>query len=280
MVSVSELINKKKQQIQDKRAGNKNTYRFKQKTTTIRILPGWRKDGDPTFYHDFGQTWIKDMDGNVLAAVGDAKITYGQEDVVRGLVQRAMGEARTDAQRAHYKEMIAKPRILVNAQILDDKDIDPNVPEITEFSETQFEQILEQVTVAGIDEDFLSLENGFDLIVSKSGTGFQTKYSFTFARKTRKVPESIMENINDIDAYVRSKFAETERAVNALKSLTQSGDVLQIESRSTSLSGDDAIVDGDFNAVEDAKANPASEMVEVERRVLSDEELENLFADE
>lgn len=279
MTSVLDLVNKKRQEVADKRAGSKNTYTFKQPQTTIRILPGWRADrSDPTFFHDFGQTWIKNMDGNVLAVVGDAKITYGQDDVVRNLVHRAMGEARTDAQREHYKEMLAKPRVLVNAQVLDDKNVDPNVAEIVEFSEAGFTAVLEQVALAGIADEFLSPEEGFDLIVSKTGKGFQTKYTYTFARKSRKVPEAVLDTINDIDAFIRAKFAETERAVNALKSVTQGADVLQIENRSADISGDSPIIDGSFDAVDEARNNVVD--VDVERQTLSDEQIEELFKSE
>lgn len=275
--NVLDLINKKRQEVNDKRAGSKNTYTFKQSQTTIRILPGWRADkSDLTFFHDFGQTWIKNMDGAVLAVVGDAKITYGQDDVVRNLVHRALGEARTDAQREHYKEMLAKSRVLVNAQVLDDKNVDPNVAEIVEFSEAGFTAVLEQVALAGIAEEFLSPDEGFDLIVSKTGKGFQTKYTYTFARKSRKVPEAVLDTLNDIDAFIRAKFAETERAVNALKSLTQSADILQIEDRSFDVSGHDDIVDGSFDAVDEARNNVALE-VDVERHTISDAEIDELF---
>lgn len=277
MVSVSELINKKRQQVADKRAGNLNAYTFKQPVTTIRILPGWRKDGDPTFFHDFGQTWIKNMDGAVLAVVADAKITFGNDDAVRNLVHRALAGANSDAQRKHYKEMLAKSRVLVNAQVLDDKSVDANVAHILEFSEAGFTAVIEQAALAGIADEFLSLDEGFDLIVSKTGKGFDTKYTYTFARKPRAVPDSVRESLNDVDAFIRAKFADSERALNAIKSLVQGQDVLKIEDRSTDYSGDSDIVDGSFDAVEDARTNAAEPEVEVDRQVRSDADIDSLF---
>src|SRR4051812_49394934 len=109
MNKLSDLLNQKRQQTADKRMGSKNAYKFKGGVTTIRILPTWRKDGDNTFFHEFGQAFIKNMNKETLAVIGDRKITYGEDDPIRGLIQRALGEAATDAQREHYKDMLAKP---------------------------------------------------------------------------------------------------------------------------------------------------------------------------
>lgn len=275
MTSISELLNKKIQQVNDKRAAGKNTYTFKQPVTTIRILPGWRTDGDPTFFHDFGQTWIKDMDGKVVTVILDQKLTYGTDDPVRPLVQRAMGEARTDAQRAHFKEMLAKPRVLVNAQVLDDKNVSPDVAEIVEFSEAGFTNAIEQAALAGIADEFLDPNKGFDLIVSKKGKGFETKYTYTFARKPRAVPEAVLETRVDIDGYIRGKLGDSERAINAIKSLTVGAEVLSIENRATDYSGGADIIDGSFSAVDEAKT--VTEEVEITKHTISEAEIDSLF---
>lgn len=274
--SVSELLKQKRQNVADKRAGSKNAYKFKGGITTLRILPGWRKDGDATFYHDFGQAFIKNMDKQTLAVIGDRSITYGEDDAIRSLIQKAKAEATTDAQREHYHEMLAKPRVLVNALVLTDKEVDPTVPQLVDFSETQFDQILEQVELAGIADDFLSLENGFNLKVSKSGTGFNTKYSFTFERNASKVDAAVLENLVDIDAFVRSKFQDTDRAINALKSLTQGVSV----TKALSYSGDSDVVDAEYNAVDEARdPAPWEEEQNVEKRNPSAEEIDNYFKD-
>lgn len=288
-MSLAAQIKRSRQKFADRAAGNKDTYRFKQKKTTIRILPPWREAtteeveeglGAP-FYHEFGQAWIKDMDKNVLAVIGDRKVTYGEDDPIRSLIQRAIGEARTDAQREHYKEMLAKARVLCNALILDDKDIDKNVPEIVEFSPTQWDTILGgmEVLLDGGD-DPLSLTDGFDLIVERSGTGMQTKYTFTFARRPSSVDESVMENINNIDAFIRSKFAETDRAINALKSITQ-GERLQLTDRNTDMRSGrniaEDVVEADYDAVEDARNSMGDDPFDVETTTINQDDLDALF---
>lgn len=276
MTSISELLKQKRQQTADKRMGSKNAYKFKGGKTTIRILPGWRKDGDPTFSHSFGQAFIKNMDKETLAVIGDRKITYGEDDPIRGLIQRAMGDAVTDAQREHYKEMLAKPRELVNALVLDDKEVDPSVAQVIDFSENMFDTILEQVELAGIAEEFLDLEDGFNLIVSKTGTGFNTKYTFTFDRKSSAVNPSVMDTVVDLDAYVRSKFADTDRAINALKSISQGTPMV----RSLSYSGnDDTVTDGEYTAVDAARDTTLEDNTSIENITASNVDIDSLFED-
>jgi hypothetical protein len=270
--SVSDLLKKKRQSTADKRLGSKNAYKFKGGVTTIRILPGWRND-DPTFSHSFGEAFIKNMDKEVLAVIGDRKLTYGEDDPIRSLIQRAMGDAVTDAQREHYKDMLASSRELVNALVLDDREIDPNVAQIVNFSESQFDSILEQVELAGIAEEFLDLEKGFNLKVSKTGTGFGTKYSFTFDRKPSAVNPAVLETLVDLDAFVRSKFTDTDRAINALKSLSQ-GAVLT--PKSLSYSGDAETVDAEFSVIDEAR-NGTDETPTPEVRGVSDAEIDKLF---
>lgn len=275
MTSITELLNKKKQEINDKRAGSKNPYKFKSGVTTIRLLPSWRED-DVQFYHPFGQSFIKNMDGKVLAVIGARNIAYGESDAVQEAIAMAKAGATTDAQRKHWDEARAKPRQLLNALVLDDKDVDPNEPEIISISETQLEQIIEQVDMAGIMEEFLDLEKGFNLKVSRTGTGFNTKYSFTFERKESAVDPSVMEKVTDLDAYVRSQMADTDRAINAIKSITTGGEHLAIEDRSVSYSGDEGAVDAEYTSVEDD--SPPFEVDNV-RETLSEGQIEDLFKD-
>jgi hypothetical protein len=269
MNKLSDLLNQKRQQTADKRMGSKNAYKFKGGVTTIRILPTWRKDGDNTFFHEFGQAFIKNMNKETLAVIGDRKITYGEDDPIRGLIQRALGEAATDAQREHYKDMLAKPRVLVNAAILDDREVPPTEAQIVDFSETQFDQILEQVQLIGIADEFLDLEAGFNLKVSKSGTGFNTKYTFTFDRKPSAAPAGVMDTLVDIDAYIRSKFTDTDRAINALKTISQG---VPIQTKALSYGGDKDEVAGTFDTVDETETP-------VERHTLTDAEVDKLFED-
>ena len=222
MSDLLKQIQSKRQNIADKKTGSKNAYKFKQKNTTIRILPTWRDEEDGPFFHDFGQAFIKDLDGNLLAVIGDRKMTFGEDDPVRNLIQYAQGDASSDAGREHYKGMLAKQRHLVNALVLNDKDVNPSEPQIVDFSQTQLDLIFAQMEKILMDgENPLDLAAGYDLDVEKEGTGLNTRYKFLFARRPSKVDPSVMENVTNLDAYVRSKFQDTDRAINAIKAISQ-----------------------------------------------------------
>lgn len=277
-VSVNDLIKQKRQSFNDKKVGGKNAYKFKGGTTTIRILPGWR-NGDPVFFHEFGQTFIKNQDKEMLAVVGDRQITFGEQDPVRDLIQRAKGEARSDVEREFYHDMLAKPRVLVNALVLNDKEVDPTVPQLVEFSETQFDNILKQIDMNEIGDEFLDLEKGFNLKVNKTGSSFKDiRYDFAFDRKPSSVDKSVMENLVDIDAYVRAKFQDSDRAVNAIKSVTQG----IATPKAISYSGDNTdAIDADYSVIEDAKTPVSTEdETEVTKRSATSAEIDSMFDEE
>lgn len=275
MTSISELLKKKKQQIVDKRVGTKNPYKFKNGVTTIRILPTWRTEGEPVFFHPFGQSFIKNMDGKVLAVIGAKNIAYEEDDAVQNLINLAKAGSTTDAQRKHWDDARAKPRQLLNALVLDDKEVDPNVAEIISISETQLEQIIDQVDLNGIMDEFLDLKNGFNLKVSRAGSGFNTKYTFVFDRKPSEVNPSVMETAIDLDAYVRSQMTDTDRAINAIKSITSGNEHLALEDRSVDYSGDRGVVDGDYSNVDDDDIPPFE--MENRKETISQDEIDSLF---
>jgi hypothetical protein len=286
-MSLAAKLNAKKQAVAERNAGRQNTYRWVQPETEVRLLPSWRpadhEDPD-TFFLDFGQTWIKDLDGKILAVVGDAKITYGEDDVVRNLVGQAIAQSRTDGQRKHYKEMLASPRVLVGGLVLNDPNVDPTEPQILEFSESQFTGPITDLIVKAEKEgdNVLSLDEGFNLTVIKTGKGKEgTKYSFTLARRSSKVDPKVMDKVYDLDAYVKAKFADGARAVNAIKSLIQ-GEPLALIERSTDLSEDrgsrttkSEVVDADYDVIDNAREGGTDSVVE--NVIVSDAEIDALF---
>lgn len=282
MTTLLEQLQTKRQEIADKKTGGKNPYKFKMKKTILRILPSWRPataEKQP-IYHDWGQAFIKDLDGNTLAVIGDRRMSYGEVDPIRNLIQSAMGEASTDAQREHYKQMLAKPRVLVNALVLNDSDVDANTAEIIDFSQNQFDTILPLMEAILMDgENPLDLEAGYNLVVEKEGAGLLTRYKLYFERKPSKVSASVLDTLVDLDAYVRSKCADTDRAINALKSVTQ-GAALPTTSRSLGYAGNSTTVtEAEYNVVDTERAAGVQDPVRVETKNVSEEEIQALLKD-
>lgn len=277
-MTTAERLKAKKQEVVVRAAARQNTYRWTLPSTEVRILPSWRPEThvDPTFFHDFGLSWIKDQDGTVLAVVADRKITYGEDDVVRNTISGAIGKQRTDAQRKHFKEMLASPRVICNGLVLNDPNVDPTEPQILEFSEGQWSGPVTDLIVAAEAEgdDIISLDKGFNLTVGKTGKGFDTRYSFVLARRASAVDVKVLAKLHDIDAFIEAKFADGDKAVNAIKSLLGDGPVALIE-RSTDLIEDRrSTVDTDVTDADYSEAPDAN----VENVAISDEQLDELFA--
>lgn len=259
-------IRAKRQGMADKKTSMKKAYKFKPGKTMLRILPSWRDESAESrpFSHDFGQAFIRDLDNNLLAVIGDRKMTYGEDDAVRDLIVLAKGEAPTDAQREHYHQMLAKPQHLVNALVLNDSAVDPTEPQLVSFSNSQMENELlpkiEKLLVKGHNP--LDLDKGFDLEISRVGTTKNdTRYSFDFERDSTKVDPKVMSRVIDLDSYVRAQFADTDRAINAIKSISQ-GALLPAPSRQRDMTtgdtsppwNDDKVEEAEYSAVNDAKS--------------------------
>lgn len=282
--SLLEQIQGKRQQIADKKTSGKNPYKFKMKKTIVRILPSWRgsEAEHQPFYHDFGQAFIKDLDGNTLAVIGDRRMCYGEDDEIRNLIVKACATAETDAVRQHYKDMLAKPRVIVNALVLNDSDVDPNTAEILDFSQNQFDTILPLMEAIVLDgENPLDIDSGYNLIIEKEGTSLQTRYKLYFERKPSKASSTAMETVVDLDAFVRAKCAETDRAINALKSVTQAAS-MPVSGRSLSYNGggDNPIVqEGDYDVVSEERTAGVREPVKVDTLNVSQSDIEELLKD-
>jgi hypothetical protein len=288
-MSLAAQLKKQKQAVAERNAGRQNAYKWKLASTEVRILPSWREateeelesgEGAP-ISHAFGQSWIKDFDGQLLAVVGDRKITYGEDCAVRNLIFKAQAASRSDGQRKHYKEMLASSRQLVNGLVLNDPDVDPTEPQILDFSEAQWTGPVGDLIIAAAEEgdDVLSLENGFNLTVTKSGKGMETKYGFTLARRPSKVDPKVLEKLHDLDTFVKAKFADGERATNAIKSLM--GEPVALIDRSTDLIEDrrstrnEDVTEAQYDVIDDAAAGGVA--VEVENVAVSDADIDALF---
>jgi hypothetical protein len=238
MSSIQEIIAQKRAQNAQKQTAMMNSYRFKNGATRIRILPGWDKENPELFYHDFGQHWIKDFEGNVITTVGDSYTTYGRECEVRNAIEAAMRAAPTDEHKSKLKEMLAKPRILVNALILDDKDVSSTEPVLVEFSSTQFDQILAhmQFILEETGDSMINIEKGYDITIEKEGKGLSTKYNFIVSRKATNVPFSSLDKLINLETYVQSQFAaKMQKAIAAVRQLTGGANITVDPSMNNSL---------------------------------------------
>lgn len=286
MTSLLEQIKAKRQQIANAGQRDKRPYKFKNAKTTIRILPTWNASGEGLFYRDFAEHWIKNREGKVLAVVADSGVCNGVPCPVKPMLWDLVNSARNEAEKKHYKDMIGSSRILVNALVLDDPDVNPNEPELINFSTSLFDDILAQMEtfMEKYGKDCLSLEEGYDFIVSynKNAPSPSQVYGGSFAPVSSKVDISKVGALTDLDAFVERKLADSERAINAVKSISNDRP-LSIVNKSTEYSSGTRVIESknedyeEHMIVNNPKEASDAPNVNVNQSSISDDEIKALF---
>jgi hypothetical protein len=187
-------------------------YKWKSGKTKFRIVPAV----DPLADWDrrIGKTYLKGFDGTNLIAIGDREITFGETDRVREMLWDAYRQAPDEATKKHYKDMIASPRVIFNALILDDKDVNPTEPQLIEVSETAFDTILAQFeayTDMDPEYDLAGKETGHVFTCEKTGSGMDTKYTFLATPMKAPLKAEIIAKAHDLDAFIQGQFEGLEQ---------------------------------------------------------------------
>lgn len=199
MPTIQELIQQKRKEIEDKKNSTLKTFKPVNGKHRYRILPSW-KEGSPQFFHDFGMHWIKDYVG------GDKKLqsvyvcadkTFGEPCPVCEAISQAFKYATDDNVVEILKEAYAGQRYLMN--VLHRSGSEPETPQLMEIGIKIFAQICEIIEEFG---DITDIEDGIDITISRSGSGFDTEYLVVPAAKSDPVNPSVLEKLYDIDAYV------------------------------------------------------------------------------
>jgi hypothetical protein len=218
MLTARERIQQQRQKIAANRSKGLKPYKWKGGTTSFRILPALDTAATPTnsgaFSRRYGKTYLKSFDGQNFFGIGDRDITYGESDPIKELIFDAMRQAPDPETRDHYRKMLSSPREIFCALILDDKDQSPTEPVLIEVSEGAFDGILSQFeawTDEDPDYDIASLSNGHVFKCEKTGTGMDTKYTFTVTPKKAPLDAKILEKAIDLDAWIASQFEGLEQ---------------------------------------------------------------------
>lgn len=169
-----------------------------------RILPPWKKGSD-TIFRVFGQHFIKSVEGKVIGAFvcpsasaeEPGSVSCVHCDEVSALTRLTKDD---DALQA-LREFRAGENYLFNAVRMDGDEKD----KVVLFSlpgslATNYFNTLASYLREGVN--ILDPKTGRDIIINRSGSGKNTKYSMTVAPKESEVPNSVLENMIDLDAYI------------------------------------------------------------------------------
>jgi hypothetical protein len=119
------------------------------------------------------------------------------------------------------KDMLAKPRFFANGIIIKAPgEFEKDKPELLEFSERTWDQILSQMEdmIEELDEGAdltkegpFALDGGVVFVLEKSGSGLETRYNVYTHSKKAKAPAGVLEAAVDLAGYKRSQFDERGR---------------------------------------------------------------------
>ena len=201
-MNFEDLLKKRRQELNDK--NRPKPEKLRDGRNRYRLLPGWRKNGDPTFDHAFGQHYIKDATGTITAVYICTSHTFGQTCQVCDAIRAGFRSNPDSATEELLKEAGASKQILVNMLHRDGKE--PNKPMVFAMPASVYEdvfKIIEQYWQDGIYA--LDLEQGVDLIIERTGSGIGTRYSVMVAPKSSPVSKDVMERVTDLDEYVKQE---------------------------------------------------------------------------
>jgi len=212
MAGLRDRIAAKRQAIADKSAGFERSFKWPAGKTYFRLLPG--KNEAEEFFEEIGVHWIK-SNGKVVTSVGDRQICFGEVCPIREGIESVMAHAREindDDMLKEAKDMLAKPRFFANGVIIKAPgEFNKEKPELLEFSERTWDQILSQMEdlieelEEGADlrkEGPFALDAGVVFVLEKSGSGLDTRYNVYTHTKKAKAPAGALEAAVDLSIRV------------------------------------------------------------------------------
>ena len=270
-----EAARKQKADLQEKMGRRERTTRIPDGRSRWRILPSWRGLDDITIAHSFGQHFVKDAAGELKAVHLCLDKTYGKTCPICEALKVAIKNSDDDTQKI-LSESRSNSRYLVNAyQVVKDKT--PEVV-ILELPPSVFELVNDLIDQKADDQevededgnikvesgsDMLDVKRGFDVIFNKSGKGLNTKYTANVAPTPTRVPPELLNNLHNLDAYVKQEHEETQQKALTTVDQIATGRALPKPTSVNSLDlDDDDILEGEFEEEEapapKAKAASAS----------------------
>ena len=286
-----EAARKLKAEVSEKLGKRERVTKIEDGTSKWRILPSWTGDDEGAIARTFGQHFVKDANGDLKAVHMCLDKTYGKDCPICNAVNSAIRNSTSDDMTKILNESKPSSRFLVNALHIDGKE--PGKVVILELAPTCFEQISDlmysYLNPDDEDEepiDILDTDNGLNLEITRSGKGIGTKYKVLPVRKTSKINPDILDDLFNLDDYVKQEHAETQTKALGVVETVVTGRLpapAKEASRSFAADDDDDILEGDFEDDEPfgepapkAKAKSASKPT---KKAVSDDEIDDLLGD-
>lgn len=194
-------------------AGVRNRY---------RILPGWDAANPEVFWQDFGQHYIKGVDGKIKAVITCQDKSFGDVCPVCNAIDRAIPMTHDDMTLKLLESAKAGAKVLFN--VVEPESDKPNEVKILAVAPSVFLgagrgtdkvggilQLIEEAAEEGIN--MFDLNEGFDIIIQKSGEGLSTRYSVSRAMKSKSVNPEVLKKLHNLKAYAEEAPSALTKAV-------------------------------------------------------------------
>lgn len=224
MVDTAALLARIKQQKAKYSRSVNKTVRPKEGKTRIRlfIAPSMSTDDHPFGERDLGVHWIKtQVNGKPVAVIGCQEIVYDKPSLINPIIDQAARAAVDDETLAIVKEWKARKSVLINAIIRDGADASEK-PQILELTPTTWGNVL-SILESYIEDgraDVLDPKSGVDLIIQRTGKGFDTEYTVMVAPSSKPIDPKIVNEAINLDDFIANEFfkGEEQKAINAMTS--------------------------------------------------------------
>lgn len=243
-----------------------NARKLKEGRTVLRVIapkPGqvpWVKE-EMEIFRDLGVHWIKpNENAKPMAVVGSSEICYGTVSPLSAAVDMAIASAYDEDTKKLFESWKARTSVLFNA--VDRAD---GVDDLWEVPKGVWGKIMDLWNLyAEQDFDIFDHDTGVDLVITRTGTGLNTKYDVqvmpmmpgkTFA----PVPADVVARAKDPNEYIQTNFfrGEEPKALSAIAQL--SGVVVpQLGAPTTPT----AALSSPAATVADAPVNPATPSID------------------
>lgn len=232
-----------------------------------RILPRWdATPGEPG--HPFGLHYVKNGAGSAVEAVYlCTSHTYGKPCEVCDEVARTKAIAISHGDTALQKvleDAASQKKILVNA-LRHQPDGSYNGPVVLAMPVRAYDDYLGLV-VGYLEEhgiDMLSLDQGLDITINRTGSGLSTRYQVQPVPRATVIPASVMDSVTNLDDYVNQEYESgLHKILGALRALTGGPAVSSSAALPASVASVERVIDATpariGNGASNGSSSPAS----------------------
>lgn len=223
MSSLLELLKSKQKELSARKSRD-NTVKLPNGSSRWRILPHWSGDenaGLPS--QDYGKHFVKNFSGETEAVYICTAKTFGKHCPVCDSITKAELSVHDENAKNLIGNARAAQRYLVNAVRRNDKGYEAEVV-ILELSGSAFDEVVNlAVQFASDGINIFGLEEGYDVIFNREGTGLKTKYKAMLAPRGGPIDASYMTKVANLLDYVQQEYEEGKtKALMAVANLSGS----------------------------------------------------------